>query len=155
MSDYIGAWERRATIFLVDTLLDKDIFFPLLQKMEEEHALVPALTDAEAVRMQLDKAYECLAQTSGEKFICMFIWDFSNQAYLPFCSDSFVDSDTESIVNTIKSFITFSIDCCSNGFLFKTMNEENKLLALAIQALCENEMMQRSLAIYESKSNDE
>lgn len=154
MTDYIGAWERSATIFLVDTMLDTESFTPLLEKLEDEHASIPTLANSPVVLQQFQQARQCLTDESGGKFLCMFVWNYSNQAYFPVCTDLFQDSDTEIIMKFVKSFVDCLVGCSCKGFTLKTLNDENKLLALAIQALCENEIMQLNLSKYETNSND-
>jgi hypothetical protein len=75
----------------------------------------------------------------------MFVWGFDKQHYLPFCSGLFTNDDTEVIQQIVTQFIEISVQCCSDGFEIVTFNEENKLLALAVQALSENRMMQFNL----------
>ena len=69
-----------------------------------------------------------------------FAVNFARGKYICFLND-----DTEVIQQIVTQFIEISVQCCSDGFEIVTFNEENKLLALAIQALSENRMMQFNL----------
>lgn len=153
MAEKVGAWEREAKIFLVDIKNDKEIFTNVLDKLVEENSAVPDVLNG------------CIAQINHAKqnlekednfFICMFIWDFESQFYLPFTSPIFESSDVWLLNRIVKKFIDMSIQCCSDGFQVKTINDENKLLAYALQLTCENEIMQFKLKNYENyEKNDE
>jgi hypothetical protein len=149
MAEVIGAWEREAKIFLVDIKNDKEIFTFVLDKLVEENS---AVTDVlNGCIAQINHAKQNLEKINNF-FICMFIWDFDSQFYLPFTSPVFESSDVWLLNEIVKKFIDISIQCCSDGFEVKTFNDENKLLAYALQVTCENELMQFNLKQY--KVND-
>jgi len=143
MATTIGAWERKAKLCLVDASLDKDIFTSILENLLDENKL-----NDEVIKItspQIELARQNLSASANDKFICMFVWGFDKQHYLPFCSGLFTNDDTEVIQQIVTQFIEISVQCCSDGFEIVTFNEENKLLALAVQALSENRMMQFNL----------
>ena len=139
----IGAWERKAKLCLVDASLDKDIFTSILENLLDENKLNDEVSKITSPQIEL--ARQNLSASANDKFICMFVWGFDKQHYLPFCSGLFTNDDTEVIQQIVTQFIEISVQCCSDGFEIVTFNEENKLLALAIQALSENRMMQFNL----------
>ena len=100
---------------------------------------------------QIDLARLHLSSGADIKFICMLVWGYDTQQYLPFTSGIFESNDVELLQNIVKEFIEISIQCCSNGYEVTTFSDTNKLLAYAIQATCENEMMAINLKRYESK----
>ena len=143
MTATVGAWERKAKICLVDVSIDRDIFTDVLNNLLSENE-----SDEDVYKItspQIELAQQNLTATANEKFICMFVWGYDKQHYLPFCSGLFTDEDTEIIQKIVLQFIEISIQCCSDGFEVVTFNDENKLLAFALQALCENQIMQFNL----------
>jgi hypothetical protein len=80
----------------------------------------------------------------------MFVWGYDTQYYLPFTSPLFQKEDVGALQEYVEDFIKISIQCCSDGFEVTTFNENNKLLAYAIQATCENQMMQINLQRYQN-----
>lgn len=143
MTTTVGAWERKAKLCLVDASLDGNLFGSVLNNLVEENK---HNNDVYKLTLpQIELARQNLSGSANEKFICMFVWAFDKQHYLPFCSASFNDEDTESIQKIVSQFIEISIQCCSDGFEIVTFNEKNKLLAFALQALCENQIMQLNL----------
>ncbi len=145
MTATVGAWERKAKICLVDVSIDRDVFTNVLNNLLSENE-----SDEDVYKItfpQIELAHQNLTSTANEKFICMFVWGYDKQRYLPFCSGLFTDNDTESIQKIATQFIEISIQCCSDGFELVTFNEQNKLLALALQALCENQIMQMNLKV--------
>lgn len=142
MTEQVGAWERPASILLIDTKSDREKFLPLLQQLEKEHKVIDAIKNYEAARKNIELAYNCLEDIEGRKFLIMFAWDYINQVYLPFSSGLFEDDEVEVIHNIVKEFIATALRCCCIGFDFRNLNEENRLIGFCIQALCENEMMQ-------------
>jgi hypothetical protein len=143
MTDKIGAWERQAKICLVDVSLDRAIFENLLNNLQEENR---DNEDVYKVSLpQIELALENLSAPKNVKFICMFVWDYNKQYYLPVCSKPFTIEDVDEITEIVKNLIEVSVKCCSDGFELVTFNESNKLLSLTIQALSENRMMQYSL----------
>ena len=143
MATTIGAWERKAKICLVDVSIDKEIFTNVLNSLLNENKSDETIYNITFPQIEL--AHQNLSSTANEKFICMFVWGYDKQRYLPFCSELFSDEDTESIQKIVTQFIQLSIQCCSDGFELVTFNEQNKLLAFALQALCENQIMQSNL----------
>lgn len=143
MAATIGAWERKAKLCLVDASLDKAIFTSILENLLDENKLNDEVSKITSPQIEL--ARQNLSASANDKFICMFVWGFDKQHYLPFCSGLFTNDDTEVIQQIVTQFIEISVQCCSDGFEIVTFNEENKLLALAIQALSENRMMQFNL----------
>lgn len=143
MTATVGAWERKAKICLVDVSIDRDVFTNVLNNLLSENE-----SDEDVYKItspQIELAQQNLTATANEKFICMFVWGYDKQHYLPFCSGLFTDEDTEIIQKIVAQFIEISIQCCSDGFEVVTFNDENKLLAFALQALCENQIMQFNL----------
>jgi hypothetical protein len=143
MTATVGAWERKAKICLVDVSIDRDIFTNVLNNLLSENK-----SDESVYKItfpQIELAHQHLTSSTNEKFICMFVWGYDKQHYLPFCSELFIDEDTESIQKIVTQFIEISVQCCSDGFELVTFNEQNKLLAFALQALCENQIMQFNL----------
>jgi hypothetical protein len=143
MTTTVGAWERKAKICLVDVSIDRDIFTNVLNNLLDENK-----SDEYVYKItlpQIELAHQHLTSSNNEKFICMFVWGYEKQLYLPFSSELFNDEDTESIQKIVTQFIEISIQCCSDGFEIVTFNEKNKLLAFALQALCENQIMQLNL----------
>lgn len=143
MTATVGAWERKAKICLVDVSIDRDVFTNVLNNLLSENE-----SDEDVYKItspQIELAHQNLTATANEKFICMFVWGYDKQHYLPFVSGLFTDDDTEIIQKIVTQFIEISVQCCSDGFEVVTFNEENKLLALAIQSLSENRMMQFNL----------
>ena len=143
MTATVGAWERKAKICLVDVSIDRDIFTNVLNNLLDENK-----SDESVYKItlpQIELAHHHLTSSNNEKFICMFVWGYDKQLYLPFSSELFNDEDTESIQKIVTQFIEISIQCCSDGFEIVTFNEKNKLLAFALQALCENQIMQHNL----------
>jgi len=149
MSDIVGAWERKAKICLVDVIQDNEVFSNLLNHLEQENQLNPQVFKQTSRGIELARIH--LSSGSDVKFICMLVWAHENQQYLPFTSDIFENDDVELLQNIVKEFIEISIQCCSDGFEVTTFSDTNKLLAYAIQATCENEMMAINLKRYESK----
>ena len=143
MAATIGAWERKAKLCLVDASLDKDIFTSILENLLDENKLNDEVNKITSPQIEL--ARQNLSASANDKFICMFVWGFDKQHYLPFCSGLFTNDDTEVIQQIVTQFIEISVQCCSDGFEIVTFNEENKLLALAVQALSENRMLQFNL----------
>lgn len=143
MTQQIGAWERKAKISLVDVQHDKEIFLNVLDRLEEENSLNQHVLKLSMPQIEL--ARKNLAGDSSKKFICMFVWGYETQHYLPFCSDAFDAENTEYLEKIIHLYIDISIQCCSDGFEVVTFGEHNKLLAMTMQALCENEMMRINL----------
>ena len=149
MTEKIGAWERKAKICLVDAIKDKEIFLQVLNKLEQENA-----SDAEVLRLcipQIKHAKSHFDNANEDAFLCMFVWGYETQHYLLFTSPLFQKEDIDAMKEYVKKFIDISIQCCSDGFEINTFNDNNKLLAYAIQATCENEMMQVNLKQYQSK----
>ena len=151
MTQEIGAWERKAKISLVDIQHDKEIFENMLNGLEAENSANASVMQLSMPQIEL--ARKNLASNQAKKFICMFVWGFETQHYLPFCSDVFDDENTEYLQHIIRLYIDISIQCCSDGFEVVTFSDNNKLLAMAMQALCENEMMQINLRLKESNQN--
>jgi len=149
MSEIVGAWERKAKICLVDVIQDNEVFSNLLHHLEQENQLNPQVF--KLTSPQIDLARLHLSSGSDVKFICMLVWGYDTQQYLPFTSGIFENDDVELLQNIVKEFIEISIQCCSDGFEVTTFSDTNKLLAYAIQATCENEMMAINLKRYESK----
>ncbi len=143
MADEIGAWERKAKICLVDATKDNEIFTNVLEKLTTENSANKTVFNR-CVK-QIEDAKVNLDNKSENFFICMFVWGYESQLYLPFTSPSFKSDDVDLLHEIIKKFIDISIQCCSNGFEVVTFNDDNKLLAFALQATCENEMMQINL----------
>lgn len=143
MTATVGAWERKAKLCLVDVSIDREIFTNVLNNLVSENKSDKSVN--EITFPQIELAHQNLSSTSNEKFICMFVWGYDKQRYLPFCSQLFTEDDTDNIQKIVAQFIEISVQCCSDGFEIVTFNERNKLLALAIQALSENRMMQFSL----------
>ena len=143
MTTTVGAWERKAKLCLVDASLDGTLFESVLNNLEEENK---HNNDVYKLTLpQIELARQNLSGSTNDKFICMFVWAFDKQHYLPFCSGLFTTEDTEIIQQIVTQFIEISVQCCSDGFEIVTFNEQNKLLALAVQALSENRMMQLNL----------
>ena len=143
MTETIGAWQRKAKLCLVDVSLDGTEFANILNNLFKENQ---NNNDVHKLTLpQIELARQNLSASANDKFICMFVWGFDKQHYLPFCSGLFTNDDTEVIQQIVTQFIEISVQCCSDGFEIVTFNEDNKLLALAIQALSENRMMQFSL----------
>ena len=153
MTQEIGAWERKAKISLVDVQHDKEMFLNVLDRLEEENSLNEHVLKLSMPQIELARSN--LAGDSSKKFICMFVWGYDTQHYLPFCSDVFDDDNTEYLQQIIRRYIDISIQCCSDGFEVVTFSDNNKLLALTMQALCENEMMQINLRLKEGKQNEQ
>lgn len=149
MTENIGAWERKAKICLVDVIQDNEVFLQVLEKLENEN-----LNDSEVFQNcspQIELAKSNLKSTSEQVFLCMFVWGYETQNYLPFTSPLFFKEDVTVLNEYVKKFIHISIQCCSDGFEVTTFNEYNKLLTYAIQVTCENEMLQVNLQHYQSK----
>lgn len=149
MTESIGAWERKAKICLVDATRDKEIFLQVLEKLENENSnneevLLSCLQQIELAKSNLNDANE-------KVFLCMFVWGYETQNYLPFTSPLFSKDDIDLLQEYVRKFIQISIQCCSDGFEVTTFSETNKLLAYAIQVTCENEMMQVNLQHFQSK----
>lgn len=149
MTETIGAWERKAKICLVDDVHDKGIFLQVLEKLEQENSINSEIMQSCAP--QFEAAKSNLVNSNNQVFLCMFVWGYDSQHYLPFTSPLFRKEDVDVLQNYIKQFIQISIQCCSDGFEVVTFNDNNKLLAYAIQATCENEMMQINMQHYQSK----
>jgi len=149
MSEIVGAWERKAKICLVDVIQDNEVFSNLLLHLEKENQ--SNLQVFQQTSPQVDLARLHLSSGANVKFICMLVWGYDTQQYLPFTSDIFGNDDVEFLQDIVKKFIEISIQCCSDGYEVTTFSDANKLLAYAIQATCENEMMAINLKRYESK----
>lgn len=149
MTETIGAWERKAKICLVDAVQDKEIFLQILEKLEKENSVNADVW--KSCFPQIEAARVHLSDSIGGVFLCMFVWGYETQHYLPFTSQKFSKDDVEALQEYVEQFIQISIQCCSDGFEVTTFNENNKLLAYAIQATCENEMLQINLQHYQGK----
>ena len=149
MTNKIGAWERKALLYLIDTKYDADSVYLLLEKLENENnfkQITENLWDK-----QIEFARSNLVSPEGKKFILMFVWDFDYQIYIPFASKLFNEEDTDYLTETVANLIKASVELCSDGFELRTINEKNKLLAFTIQVLCENNTMQINLDYYRKK----
>ena len=153
MTNKIGAWERKALLYLVDTTYDVDAVYLLLEKLEKENNLIQITENLWDI--QIEFARSNLASPEGKKFILMFVWDFDNQIYLPFTSKLFNEEDTDYLKETVANLIKASVELCSDGFELRTINEKNKLLAFTIQVLCENNTMQINLDYYRKKFGED
>ena len=151
MSMIFDKWEQPAQVFLVDTKYDKQAFLPLLNELADSHKNIPAFQSKDVydpIKVNFDIVYDCLDDEEGGKLLVMFCWDWSNQAFIPFAQGLFEDDDVDAIIGIAKSFMKVSIQLFCNDFRLTTFNEDNKLLALCVQALCENELNQYWLQQY-------
>ena len=154
MPKIIDKWEQPAQVFLVDTKFDKEVFLPLLNELADSHKNIPAFQSKDVydpIKVNFDIVYDCLDDEEGRKFLVMFCWDWSNQAFIPFAQGLFEDDDIDAIIGIAESFMKVSIQLCCNDFRLTTFNENNELLALCVQALCENELNQYWLQQYRDK----
>ncbi len=149
MTEEIGAWERKAEICLVDIRNDKDNFIGLLERMAGEYKSSPKYSNS--CMPQIEIARNNLNDEIDDYFLCMFVWDYDNQYFIPFTSPVIKFEDVDLLHEVVIKFIEISIQCCSDGFEVVTFNDNNKLLAFALQALCENQIMQINLKHYEKK----
>jgi hypothetical protein len=149
MTEEIGAWERKAEICLVDIRNDKDNFFGLLERMVGEYKSSPKYSNS--CMPQIEIARNNLKYEIDDYFLCMFVWDYDNQHFIPFTSPVVKFEDVDLLHEIVIKFIEISIQCCSDGFEVITFNDNNKLLAFALQALCENQIMQIKLKHYEKQ----
>jgi hypothetical protein len=143
MTEKIGAWERKAEICIVDIRNDKDYFLSLLERMVEEYKSFPKYLNS--CMPQLELAKNQLNHGVDDYFLCMFVWDYDNQYFIPFTSPIVKFEDVDLLNEIVVKFIEISIQCCSDGFEVVTFNDNNKLLAFALQALCENKIMEFNL----------
>jgi hypothetical protein len=153
MAETINQPDEPVRIFLVDTAQDHEKFLPLLEKLVEEHSANEALRsfdNYENVQLNIDIAYDCLEDKEARKFLIMFAWDQVHKAYLPFSSGLFDDDEVDTVLNIVKKFIEVAMQMSSSGFEFRSFNENNKLLSMLIQVLCENELMQLKLDYYQN-----
>jgi hypothetical protein len=153
MAETINQSSEPVRIFLVDTAQDHDKFLPLLEKLVEEHSANESLRvfeNYENVQLNINIAYDCLEDKEARKFLIMFAWDQAHQAYLPFSSGLFEDDEVDTLLNIVKKFIEVAMQMDSIGFEFCSLNENNKLLCMLIQVLCENELMQLKLEYYQN-----
>jgi len=154
MSMIFDKWEQPAQVFLVDTRYDKEAFLTLFNELADSHKAIPAFQSKDVydpIKVNFDIVYDCLSDEEGRKFLVMLGWDWSNQAFIPFAHGLFEDDDIDTIVGITKSFMEVSIQLCCNDFKLTTFNENNKLMALCVQALCENELNQYWLQQYRDK----
>ncbi len=149
MTEIIGAWERKAEICLVDIRNDKDNFIGLLERMVEEYKSSPKYSNS--CMPQLEIARNNLNCEIDNYFLCMFVWDYDNQYFIPFTSPVIKFEDVDLLHEIVIKFIEISVQCCSDGFEVVTFNDKNKLLAFALQALCENQIMQIKIKHYEKQ----
>ncbi len=153
MAETIDQLAQPVRIFLVDTALDYDKFLPLLEKLVEEHSANESFRnsdDYKHVQYNIDIAFNCLGDKEARKFLIMFAWSENNQVFLPFSSGLFDDDETDTVHNIVKTFIKVALQMDSSGFEFRSLNENNKLLSMLIQVLCENELMQLKLDYYQN-----
>jgi hypothetical protein len=153
MAETIDQLAQPVRIFLVDTAQDYDKFLPLLEKLVEEHSaneLFRNSDDYKHVQYNIDIAFNCLGDKEARKFLIMFAWSENNQVFLPFSSGLFDDDEIDTVHNIVKTFIKVALQLDSSGFEFRSLNENNKLLSMLIQVLCENELMQLKLDYYQN-----
>jgi hypothetical protein len=153
MAEKIDQLAQPVRIFLVDTAQDYDKFLPLLEKLVEEHSDNESFRnsdDYKHVQYNFDIAFNCLGDKEARKFLIMFAWSEHNQVFLPFSSGLFDDDEIDTVNNIVKTFIKVAMQMGSDGFEFRSINENNKLLSALIQALCENELMQLKLDYYQN-----
>jgi hypothetical protein len=144
MENKIGAWEREAQMFIVDTSSDYQTCTLMMDTLEDEYKIFEKEL-IEKLSIQINKVRNCLKIQINSKFIFMCIWDYSIQKYIVFCSDLFQENDTDYICNLAKQFIDISIKCASDGFVVKSINPNNRLLDLAFLSRCQVEMLSRNL----------
>lgn len=137
MEAKVKEWEQKAKVCLVDPQHDRDVFASALDALERELKELGDVWMSSAIHF--DRARDCLQDEGGRKFICMFVWDFHHQVFFPVSTGLFDESETEVLIEIIKEFMQFAFDCCSAGFEVVTFNDNNKLLALAMQLLCESQ----------------
>ena len=153
MAETINQTAQPVTIFLVDTAQDYEKFLPLLEKLVEEHSANEPFQKSEGykhVQYNIDIAFDCLGDKEARKFLIMFAWSEHNQVFLPFSSGLFDDDEIDTVRNIVKTFIKVALQLDSSGFEFRSLNENNKLLSMLIQVLCENELMQLKLDYYQN-----
>lgn len=153
MAETIYHQAQPVMIFLVDTAHDYEKFLPLLEKLVEEHSANEPFRKSEDyknVQHNIDIAFDCLGDKEARKFLIMFAWSEHNQVFLPFSSGLFDDDEVDTVHNIVKTFIKVAVQIGSNGFQFRSLNENNKLLSMLVQALCENELMQLKLDYYQN-----
>ena len=151
MPKIIDKWEQPAQVFLVDTKFDKEAFLPLLNELADSHKTIPAFQSKDVydpIKVNFDIVYDCLDNEEGLKFLVMLGWDWENQTFIPFAQGLFEDDDVDAIVGITKSFMEVSIQLCCKDFELTIFNDNNKLLALCVQTLCENELNQHWLQRY-------
>lgn len=157
MSKIFDKWEQPAQVFLVDTKYDKNAFLSLVNELADSHKNIPEFQSKDVydpIKFNFDIIYDCLGDEKGRKFLVMFGWDWLNQTYIPFTQGLFENDDVDAIIGMTKSFIEVSIQLCCNDFRLTTFNENNKLLALCVQALCENELNQYWLQRYRAEYDE-
>ena len=153
MAEKIDQLAQPVRIFLVDTAQDYDKFLPLLEKLVEEHSaseLLRQFENYENVQRNIEIAFDCLGDKEARKFLIMFAWDEHHQVFLPFTSGLFEEDEVDTVHNIVKLFIKVALQMDSSGFEFRSLNENNKLLSMLIQVLCENELMQLKLDYYQN-----
>lgn len=137
----------------MDTAQDCEKFLPLLKKLVDEHSANEPFQKSEDykhVQYNIDIAFDCLGDKEARKFLIMFAWSEHNQVFLPFSSGLFDDDEIDTVCNIVKTFIKVALQMDSNGFEFRSLNENNKLLSMLVQVLCENELMQLKLDYYQN-----
>ena len=78
----------------------------------------------------------------------------TNSNYILYSVANYKPYIINSVNEIVNKFIDISIQCCSDGFKVNTFNDENKLLAYALQSTCENEIMQFNLKSHEKKDEE-
>ena len=149
MTETVGAWERKAEICLVDIRNDKDYFLGLLERMVEEYNGFPKYSNS--CMPQIEIARNNIKYEVDDYFLCMFVWDYDNQFFIPFTSPVVKFEDFDLLNQIVEKFIEISIQCCSDGFEIVTFNDNNKLLAFTIGALSDNQILQFKLNNYEKQ----
>ena len=153
MAEKIDQLAQPVRIFLVDTAQDYEKFSPLLEKLVEEHSANEPFRKSEDykhVQYNIDIAFDCIGDKEARKFLIMFAWSEHNQVFLPFSSGLFDDDEIDTVHNIVKTLIKVALQLDSSGFEFRSLNENNKLLSMLIQVLCENELMQLKLDYYQN-----
>jgi len=143
MTEEIGAWERKAEICLVDIRNDKDYFLSLLEHMVDEYKTFPKYSNS--CMPQIEIARNNLNYEVDDYFLCMFVWDYDNQYFIPFTSPVAKFEDFDLLNKIVERFIEISIQCCSDGFEVVTFNDNNKLLAFTITVLSDNQILKYNL----------
>lgn len=131
-------------VALFDSVRDEEQILQLLENLIESSAASAIASRLCKEALEKTRIFLEESRDDARTILIALLWDSTNDAWLPVLCEPIAKDDTERILGYTSSLATLFIDSGANSFEFRTTNDDQKVLALCVQALLELFMLKES-----------